>query len=133
LQSISSKRKQIPHMKITIEHPASSYGLPVILDDDGVVIDYTAGVRKIRRRLKLKTRQLAEKLGVSFRTVESWENGAMPGAQALNALSLLDLTLPSPVAALQGGDQCPRLPAGTISNAAAGATETTYTYTQPKD
>lgn len=117
-------------MKITHDHPASKYGMPVILDDDGSVMDYGAGIRAIRDRLDLSTRDIAAIVGGSPRTVEGWEQGFMPRAQALNALSLL-LGPNSPAAALKGGDlQCPRLPAGTISNAAAGVA-ITYTHTKP--
>lgn len=117
-------------MKITHDHPASSYGMPVILGDDGSVMDYGTGIKAIRSRLGLSVRDIAATVGGSPRTVEGWEQGFMPRAQALNALSLL-LGPHSPAAALKGGDlQCPRLPAGTISNAAAGVS-ITYTHTKP--
>jgi DNA-binding XRE family transcriptional regulator len=73
-------------MQITHDHPTSSYGIPVILDDSGEVVDYQFGIRQIRRKLKITTREMAAIFGGSMRTVENWENGAMPGAAALNAI-----------------------------------------------
>lgn len=37
--------------------------------------DYTALVREVRRQLKLSQEDLAHELGVSFATVNRWENG----------------------------------------------------------
>lgn len=76
-------------MKVTIDHPASSYGVPVIIDDDGNPMDYAAGVKEIRRRLDLTAAELAAKLGVSTRTVNGWEIGRMPKTAALNMLGKL--------------------------------------------
>lgn len=76
-------------MKVTIDHPASSCGIPVILDDDGNPMDYAAGVKEIRRRLDLTAAELAAKLGVSTRTVNGWEIGRMPKTAALNMLGKL--------------------------------------------
>lgn len=78
-------------MKITIDHPASSYGQPVILDDSGHVMDYAAGIRMIRERLSMSCADMAKVTGGSPRTVESWEQGRLPSAQALNALSKLPI------------------------------------------
>lgn len=75
-------------MRITTDHPSSSYGQPVILDDDGQVIDYPAGVRAIRRQLTDTQAEFAARLGVSKRAVESWEYGdRIPSAKALNAMA----------------------------------------------
>lgn len=63
-------------MTITTDHAASSYGQPVILDDDGNLMDYGPGIREARRRLGLPNPgALGELLGVSGRTVEEWEQG----------------------------------------------------------
>ncbi len=78
-------------MKITIDHPASSYGQPVILDDDGSLMDYALGIKVIRTRLNMSTADLARHCGGSPRSVEKWEQGRMPSAQALNAMSTLPI------------------------------------------
>jgi DNA-binding XRE family transcriptional regulator len=76
-------------VKTTIDHPSSSYGIPVILDDRGDVMDYAPGIKAARARLGLTAAQLAEKLGVSERTVNGWEQGRMPETAALNMLGKL--------------------------------------------
>ena len=76
-------------MKITTEHPDSSYGIPVILGDDGGPLDYAAGIRAIRRKLDLTTEELGAMCGRSRRTVENWEQGRPVPADALNALAPL--------------------------------------------
>ena len=79
-------------MTITTNNPASRYGMPVILDDDGSVIgsvmDYADGIRAIRRHCALSTAELGAICGVSRRTVEGWECGRTPSAAALNAIAL---------------------------------------------
>lgn len=76
-------------MKITTEHSASSYGIPVIIDDEDDVMDYAPGVKALREKLNLTTQQLAEACGCSRRTVEGWEQGRVPEAAALNVMSAL--------------------------------------------
>lgn len=75
-------------MRITTDHPSSSYGQPVILDDAGEVMDYADGVRAIRRQLADTQAEFSARLGVSKRAVESWEYGdRIPSAKALNAIA----------------------------------------------
>lgn len=76
-------------MKVTTHHPSSSYGQPVILADDGSVMDYAPGVKAIREKAGMTTQQLADEIGVSRRTVEGWESGRMPSTLALRALAAL--------------------------------------------
>lgn len=76
-------------MRITCNHSSSSYGVPVILGDDGDVIDYAHGIKAVRAKLSLSTQDLAEKCNVSRRTVEGWEQGRMPDAAALNVMAQL--------------------------------------------
>ncbi len=86
-------------MKITLDHPASSYGVPVILNAKDEVMDYAEGVRAIRRNLALSTKALGAMCGVSHRTVESWEYSVgVPSAAALNVMSRLplDTVVPRP-------------------------------------
>ena len=73
-------------MTVTTDHSASSYGVPVILGDDGAPMDYAPGVKALRARLGLSTTQLGEACGVSRRTVEGWEQGRMPTSAALNVM-----------------------------------------------
>lgn len=73
-------------MKITTSHSDSSYGQPVILSESGEVMDYAPGIKAIREKLSLSTQDLAEKCGVSSRTVEGWEQGRLPSAAALNVM-----------------------------------------------
>ena len=76
-------------MEITLNHSASSYGMPVILDDAGNIMDYMPGVKAVRLELLLSTSELAEKCGVSRRTVEGWEQGKIPNAASLNVIGML--------------------------------------------
>jgi DNA-binding transcriptional regulator YiaG len=76
-------------MRITIDHASSSYGVPVILANDGSVMDYAPGIKAARAKLGLTASQLAERLGVSERTVNGWEQGRMPEVAGLNMLGKL--------------------------------------------
>lgn len=76
-------------MLITLNHAASSHGIPVILDDSGAVMDYAIGIRSIREKLGVNQAQLGARIGVSARTVAGWEQGRMPETAALNALAKL--------------------------------------------
>jgi len=76
-------------MRVTTKHSASSYGQPVILADDGSLMDYAPGIKSIRDKRGLTTQALADLCGVSRRTVEGWEQGRMPTAAALNVMSSL--------------------------------------------
>lgn len=76
-------------MRVTTQHPASSYGQPVILADDGDVMDYGPGVKAIRGCRGWSTQQLADKIGVSPRTVEGWEQGRPISNPALNLIAIL--------------------------------------------
>ena len=71
-------------MTITTEHPASSYGVPVILADDGTIIDTGTGIRAVRESLNLSRDQFAAALRISKRTVEAWEYGrAQPAGKRI--------------------------------------------------
>lgn len=77
-------------MTITTNHPDSTYGRPVILDDAGEPMDDTTGLKAVRQRLGLSTTELAAKIGRSRRTVEDYEQGrrGVP-AEALLVLSAM--------------------------------------------
>jgi transcriptional regulator with XRE-family HTH domain len=84
-------------MRITTEHPSSTYGIPVVLDDAGNVMDYAEGVRAARASLGLSTAGLAEATGKSRRTVEGWEGKHRPPpAEALYVLAGLLAARPRP-------------------------------------
>jgi len=79
-------------MQITLHHEASAFGMPVILDPEGKLMKYPAGIKLLRKRLRLSTTALGAICGVSHRTLEKWESGKVPPpAFALNAMSLLPL------------------------------------------
>lgn len=74
---------------ITFQHEASKFGMPVFLDAEGVVIDFSDGVKIVRRQLGYSTTELASLCGVSRRTVEGWEQGRPLTAAALNVMQSL--------------------------------------------
>jgi DNA-binding transcriptional regulator YiaG len=74
-------------MKITTTHPASRYGVPVILNDSDMVMNYWTGIKALRSKLGWSTQELADACGVSRRTVEGWESGRMPTVAALNVMA----------------------------------------------
>ena len=76
-------------MRVTTEHPASTYGKPVIISDKGSVMDYASGTKAVRAKLKLTTKELADACNVSRRTVEGWEQGRPIDAAALNVMARL--------------------------------------------
>lgn len=84
-------------MTITTDHAASSYGMPVILGDDGQPLDFAPGIQSVRKRLGLTTAELAARLihprtgaAISSRTVENWEQGRnLPDAAILHQLGRL--------------------------------------------
>ena len=81
--------RSIGGVKVTCDHAASSYGIPVILDDRGLVMDYGPGIKAARTQLGFSVAQLAETCGVSERTLNGWEQGRMPSTAALNVLEKL--------------------------------------------
>jgi hypothetical protein len=74
-------------MRVTTDHSSSSYGIPVILDDRGRVMDYGPGVRAVMGSLGWGKHQTAERCNVSVRTVEGWLQGRMPLVSALTCPS----------------------------------------------
>lgn len=72
---------------VTTDHAASSYGVPVILDARGRVMDYADGLRAVMGALGWDKHGVAGATGRSVRTVEGWLQGRPPDAAALNALS----------------------------------------------
>jgi len=61
---------------------------PVILADDGSILEPPAGIRAVKDRLGLTHQALAELCGVSRRTAEDWTQGRHnPTAAALAVLA----------------------------------------------
>lgn len=76
-------------MRITCKHPASSYGIPVILDDGGDVMDYAPGLSAVLQRIGWSREQAAQAAGYkSARSIEKFWQGVPPSAQLLNVLAV---------------------------------------------
>ncbi len=76
-------------MQVTTKHSASRYGVPVILNGDGDVMDYATGIKAIRKYLGLSAKELASLCNVSTSTVYGWQYGRMPEVAALNVITEL--------------------------------------------
>ncbi len=74
-------------IKLTTNHPSSSYNIPVFVGGDNNPLDYADGIKMLRKIKKWSTGELAEQLGVSKRTVENWEQGRMPKPIALKFMA----------------------------------------------
>jgi DNA-binding XRE family transcriptional regulator len=71
-------------MKLTTEHSRSSYGMPIFHDDEGNVMEYYDGLKKLRKLKSWSRKDLADICGVSPRTIQNWEQGRnMPSKPAL--------------------------------------------------
>ena len=76
-------------MVITCNHSASSYGIPIILDDSGAIMDYAPGLTAILERLGWSRADFAFHCGYkSVRSVEKFWQGAVPPAATLNMLGV---------------------------------------------
>lgn len=74
-------------MLITTDHPASSNGLPVILDDEGNLLIYDEGLRRARSMLGWSQTRLASESGVSLGSIRSYERSTrIPGNATLYTL-----------------------------------------------
>lgn len=73
-------------MRVTTDHSASSYGVPVILTDGGELMDYASGIKAIRESLGISVEELGNLCGCSKSTVYGWESGRMPEVAALNVM-----------------------------------------------
>ena len=80
-------------LKLTTNHALSSYKIPVFVDGDNNILDYSKGIKKLRKFKRWSTRELADNLGYSPRTIEGWEQGRIP---PLVALKLLQTILSTP-------------------------------------
>lgn len=76
-------------MVITCNHSASSYGVPVILDDGGALMDYGPGLTATLKRLGWSRADFAAHCGYrSARSVEKFWQGVVPPAATLNMLGV---------------------------------------------
>lgn len=76
-------------MTITCNHSASSYGIPVIIGDDGQVMDYGPGLTAALAKLGWSRAQFAEHCGYQGpRSVEKFWQGVVPPAATLNMLGV---------------------------------------------
>lgn len=76
-------------MRITCNHSSSSYGVPVILADDGSVMDYAPGLTAVLERIGWDRETAAVESGYkSARSIERFWQGIPPSAQLLNRLGV---------------------------------------------
>ena len=76
-------------IRLTTSHSASSYGVPIFVDEKNNPLDYAPAIKQLRSDNGWSTTDLAEKLGKSRRTIEGWEQGRMPDKTALLLLQHL--------------------------------------------
>ena len=76
-------------MRVTCNHPASHYGVPVILADGGGVMDYGPGLTAALQKLGWSRADFATHCGYSGpRSVEKFWQGVVPPAATLNMLGV---------------------------------------------
>jgi DNA-binding transcriptional regulator YiaG len=74
-------------IKIKLSRDHSSSSCPVFVYEDGQPMDYALALNQLRKNKGWSVRDAAEKVGVSPRTWEGWEQGRMPSKTALLLLS----------------------------------------------
>jgi DNA-binding transcriptional regulator YiaG len=71
-------------MRLTTNHPTSSYLMPVFVDSKNNPIDYKDAIKILRKKNNLTTEEFGDKLGVEPQTVRGWECGIrMPAKSVL--------------------------------------------------
>ena len=76
-------------MRVTCHHSASSFGVPVIIDDAGALMDYGPGLTAILNKLGWTRADFAAHCGYkSARSVEKFWQGVVPPAATLNMLGV---------------------------------------------
>lgn len=76
-------------MKLTTNHIDSNHVMPIFVDDENNPLDYANGIRCLRKLKDWSIKDLADKCGVSPRTVEGWEQGRTPSKSVLLLLQKL--------------------------------------------
>ncbi len=74
-------------MKITTKHKDSKFGVPVILNDAGDVMNQRDGLAMVKEKLGFKYHVLAFLCGTKTRTFEGWAQGRPMPASALIVLA----------------------------------------------
>ncbi len=73
---------------ITLAHKSSKHGLPVILDDNGKLVEYPHGLNQILKQVGMSRKELALAAGYkSARSIYKFWYGTTPSPQILNVLS----------------------------------------------
>ena len=81
-------------MQVTCFHEESKGGIPVIVDDQGEVVDYPSGLTKVLDELGWSRAEFAQKMGYkNARAVEQFWQKRIPPA---NVLNMLELALEAP-------------------------------------
>ena len=62
-------------IRLTTDHSASSYGMPIFVDEKNNPLDYGVGLKQVAKDQGWTTKQLAEKLGVESPTIHNWYQG----------------------------------------------------------
>jgi ABC-type Fe2+-enterobactin transport system substrate-binding protein len=76
-------------MKITCNHPKSTKGVPVILDDDGNIMDYVQGLTDTLKALDMTREEAAQAAGYkSKRSIDKFWQAHTPSARLLNVLGM---------------------------------------------
>ena len=76
-------------MKITLYHKESKNGYPVILGDDGRVLEYPVGITLVLKDLGWTREYAAKKAGyTSERSIEKFFTDRQPTANFLNVLAV---------------------------------------------
>ena len=76
-------------MRVTCNHPKSSHGLPVILGDDGKVVPHKIALKRVRKRLGVRSREFSEILGCNLSSLNKHLGGRPATAQILNMLGVI--------------------------------------------
>ena len=76
-------------MKVTCNHPKSSHGLPVVLGDDGEIIPHKVALKRVRKRLGVRSREFSEILGCNLSSLNKHLGGRPATAQILNMLGVI--------------------------------------------
>jgi len=76
-------------MKVTLHHPASKEGYPVILDDDGTVMSDQEGIAAILQKVGMSYPEFAAVCGIKPITLRQYGNCRVITANVLNMLRLV--------------------------------------------
>lgn len=87
-------------MKVTLYHPSSEQGFPVILDDDGNLMDVAEGIAAVLERIDMSYPVFAACCGVDPSTLRQYGRRSVEHHNVTaNVLNMLGLVLEDPVGA----------------------------------